>query len=114
MNTTFMGITVPGIEEIAALEIIEKITNSKILNKLRGKVLFHGTCLLDELFKLKCLDNIYFVIKEFKVGFRQHVKHDYMQMLLNTDLFEQMRLYWLYSEKEFLLHLIVPEYDILK
>ena len=51
--------------------------------------------------------------KEFKLGFRQHVKHDYKQILLNTRMYEHMRLFWMYVGKEIKLSLIIPEYDLI-
>ncbi|MCQ6561612.1 hypothetical protein [Paenibacillus mendelii] len=50
--------------------------------------------------------------KKFKLGFDQHVKHDYKQILLESDLFIHLRLYWMYESKEIVLHLILPEDDI--
>lgn len=51
--------------------------------------------------------------KKFKLGFDQHVKHDYKQVLLESDLFRHLRLYWMYESKEIVLHLILPEDDII-
>lgn len=70
---------------------------------------FHESATLDEIINW----NQMLLERKFRLGLRQHVKHDYMHMLLKTDLFKEMRLYWLYFENEFQLHLIVPEYDIL-
>ena len=50
--------------------------------------------------------------KKFKLGYTQHVKHDYMQLLIDTKEFKEMRLFWLYHEKEFELSQIIPEDDI--
>ncbi|CAH1059587.1 hypothetical protein PAECIP111894_05799 [Paenibacillus pseudetheri] len=50
--------------------------------------------------------------KKFKLGFDQHVKHDYKQILLESDLFRHLRLYWMYESNEIVLHLILPEDDI--
>lgn len=50
--------------------------------------------------------------KKFKLGFDEHVKHDYKQVLLESDLFRHLRLYWMYESKEIVLHLILPEDDI--
>lgn len=50
----------------------------------------------------------------FKLGPTQHVKYNYMQMLLNSELFSEMRLYWhYYGEDEFDLSLIIPERDLI-
>lgn len=50
----------------------------------------------------------------FKLGFTQHVKHDYMQILFESQIYSQLRGFWTYSEKEISFSLIVPEYDIIK
>jgi len=50
--------------------------------------------------------------KKFKLGFDQHVKHDYKQILLNSDLYSHLRLFWMYQSNEIVLQLIVPEDDI--
>jgi hypothetical protein len=51
--------------------------------------------------------------KGFRLGFRQHVKHNYKQILLDTDLFSEMRVFWAYYESKICLAIIVPEDDIL-
>ena len=38
--------------------------------------------------------------KGFELGYSQHVKHDYKQILLDTELFEEMRLFWMFSRKQ--------------
>ncbi|KUP24266.1 hypothetical protein AWJ19_13700 [Paenibacillus sp. DMB5] len=50
--------------------------------------------------------------KKFKLGFTQHVKHDYKQMLLESELYRHLRLYWMYESNEIVLNLILPEDDI--
>ncbi|TDF93828.1 hypothetical protein [Paenibacillus piri] len=50
--------------------------------------------------------------KKFNLGFDQHVKHDYKQILLDSDLYSHLRLFWMYQSNEIILHLIVPEDDI--
>jgi len=50
--------------------------------------------------------------KKFKLGFDQHVKHDYKQILLESDLFRHLRLYWMYELNEIVLNLILPEDDV--
>jgi hypothetical protein len=50
--------------------------------------------------------------KKFELGLDQHVKHDYKQILLESDLFRHLRLYWMYESKEMILHFILPEEDI--
>ena len=51
--------------------------------------------------------------KKFKLGFTQHVRHDYKQILLNTDKYSEMRLYWMYLNNRVNLSLIIPESDVL-
>ncbi|WP_405082878.1 hypothetical protein ACI48J_11760 [Paenibacillus chitinolyticus] len=56
--------------------------------------------------------NTSLLAKKFKLGFDQHVKHDYKQILLDSDLYSHLRLFWMYQSNEIVLHLIVPEDDI--
>lgn len=49
---------------------------------------------------------------KFELGFDQHVKHNYKQILLQSDRFSHLRLFWMYQTDEILLHLIVPENEI--
>jgi len=56
--------------------------------------------------------NTSLLAKKFKLGFDQHVKHDYKQILLESDLYSHLRLFWMYQSNEIVLHLIVPEDDI--
>ncbi|MGN8772430.1 hypothetical protein ACTNDP_22920 [Paenibacillus barengoltzii] len=51
--------------------------------------------------------------KKFKLGFDQHVKHDYKHILLDSTLYSHLRLFWIYQTNEITLHLIVPESDVL-
>ncbi|MCD1259425.1 hypothetical protein B5M42_011325 [Paenibacillus athensensis] len=51
--------------------------------------------------------------KKFKLGFDQHVKHDYRQILLYSELYSHLRLFFMYRSNEIELHLIIPENDIL-
>jgi hypothetical protein len=39
------------------------------------------------------------LIKGFKLGFTQHVRHNYKQMLLDTILYSEMRVYWILMEQ---------------
>ncbi|WP_244886433.1 hypothetical protein [Paenibacillus odorifer] len=64
---------------------------------------------LDEIIKW----NTSKLAKKFKLGFDQHVQHDYKQILLESHLFRHLRLYWMYESNEIVLHLILPEDDIL-
>ncbi|NUU61123.1 hypothetical protein HPT30_12270 [Paenibacillus sp. JW14] len=50
--------------------------------------------------------------KKFKLGFSQHVKHDYKQILLESELFRHFRLYWMYQSNEIVLNMILPEDDL--
>ncbi|WP_145147006.1 hypothetical protein [Paenibacillus xylanexedens] len=49
---------------------------------------------------------------KFKLGFDQHVKHNYKQMLLQSDQFSHLRLFWMYQTDEIVLHLILPENEV--
>lgn len=49
---------------------------------------------------------------KFKLGFDQHVKHGYKQILLESDLYRHLRLFWMYHSNEIVLNLILPEDDI--
>ncbi len=51
--------------------------------------------------------------KGFELGFTQHVKHDYKQILLDTSLYSEMRVYWMLMERKVNLNLIIPEEDLL-
>ncbi len=51
--------------------------------------------------------------KGFKLGYTQHVKHDYMQILFETVFYSELRGFWMYSDKEVIFNLLVPEADIL-
>ena len=70
---------------------------------------FHRDANLDEIIKW----NQKLLEKGFKLGFTQHVKHDYMQILFLTNHYSELRGYWHYSDKEVTFSLIVPEGDIL-
>jgi len=52
--------------------------------------------------------------KKFTLGFKHHVKNGCMQMLFNSHLFDEIRCFWMYDDKEFTLFLIVPENNILE
>jgi len=56
--------------------------------------------------------NTSLLAKKFKLGFDQHVKHDYKQILLDSDLYSHLRLFWMCQSNEIVLHLIAPEDDI--
>jgi hypothetical protein len=49
---------------------------------------------------------------KFELGFTEQVKHDYKQILLDTDIYSELRLYWIYTNERIYLHLIVPEFDV--
>lgn len=50
---------------------------------------------------------------KFSLGYTQHVKYDYKQILLDTDIFSEMRVYWMYSNDRIHLDIIIPESDVL-
>lgn len=50
--------------------------------------------------------------KKFVLGLDQHFKHDYKQILLKTNVFTHMRLFWMYNIDEIRLTLLVPECEI--
>lgn len=50
--------------------------------------------------------------KKFKLGLNQHVKNDYKQMLLHSDQYSHLRLFWIYHSNEITLHLILPEDEV--
>ena len=49
----------------------------------------------------------------FKLGYTQHVKHDYMQILFASEIYSELRGFWMYSDEEIAFDLIIPEGDIL-
>lgn len=51
---------------------------------------------------------------KFKLGFTQHVKYDYQQILLDSNNYSEMRLFWMYKNDRIELNLIIPKYDILQ
>ena len=51
--------------------------------------------------------------KGFNLGFTQHVKHDYMQILFKSEAYSELRGFWMYRDSSIDFNLIIPEYDIL-
>ncbi len=51
--------------------------------------------------------------KKFELDFKQHVKFDYKQILLDTSSYSHMRAFWMYLNKRINLSIIIPEYDVL-
>lgn len=51
--------------------------------------------------------------KRFRLGLKQHVKHDYRQILLETDLYDEIRLFWMYLDCGINLTLLVPESNVI-
>lgn len=49
---------------------------------------------------------------KFKLEFDQHVRHNYKQVLLQSNQFSHLRLFWTYQSNEIILHLILPEDEI--
>lgn len=47
-----------------------------------------------------------------ELGYDQHVKHNYKQILLQSHQFSHLRLFWMYRHDEVVLHLILPEDEI--
>lgn len=50
---------------------------------------------------------------KFRLGYTQHYNEGYKQILLKHDGYEELRLFWMYFDKEIRLTWIVPEYDVL-
>ncbi|MGO4543096.1 hypothetical protein [Paenibacillus sp. 2TAB19] len=50
--------------------------------------------------------------KKFRLGFNQHVKNNYKQVLLDSELHDHLRLFWSCDSKEITLHMITPERDV--
>jgi len=70
---------------------------------------FHGNAKLDEIIKW----NQKLLEKGFKLGYKQYVKHDYMQILFNSEVYSEFRGYWMYSENQITFNIIIPEFDII-
>lgn len=70
---------------------------------------FHEEATLDEIIDW----NQRLLEKGFTLGFTQHVKHDYMQILFTTEHYSEMRGFWIHSSDEVVFHIIVPESSIL-
>lgn len=49
----------------------------------------------------------------FKLGFTQHVKHDYMQIIFDSR-YSELRGFWTFSPEQIEFDLIIPERDVLK
>ena len=49
----------------------------------------------------------------FELGYDQHVKHDYMQILFDSEMYSEFRGFWMYSDEQITFNLIIPESDIL-
>lgn len=59
----FMATVAPGLEKIAQRQIIEIPQDI-----LRGRIFFDTDMPLDNLLKLKCIDNLYMYIDQFEIG----------------------------------------------
>jgi hypothetical protein len=52
--------------------------------------------------------------KGFRLGYKQNVKNDYKQVLFNTDLYSELRAYWLCYKDEIIFRIIILEADMLE
>lgn len=70
---------------------------------------FHKNAKLNEIteWNQKLLDS------GFQLGFTQHVRNDYMQILFKTEHYSELRGFWTYSGEGIAFNLIIPEHDIL-
>lgn len=64
----YMATTVSGIEDIAASEMQSKFEGLKVLRKKRGKIFFRFEGSPEQLFSLRCVDNIYHFLGSFSIG----------------------------------------------
>jgi tRNA (guanine6-N2)-methyltransferase len=67
-KTVYLGVTVPGIEDIAIAEANAKLADLSIRDILRGKILFSTSCPLAEIMKVRSFVNIYYLIQRFNIG----------------------------------------------
>ncbi|MEK8127730.1 hypothetical protein WMW72_07345 [Paenibacillus filicis] len=51
--------------------------------------------------------------KRFRLGFYEPAQNNYKQVLLLSNLYSEMRLFWMYTEDEIRASIIIPEYDVL-
>ncbi|MGO4501105.1 hypothetical protein AB4114_35235 [Paenibacillus sp. 2RAB27] len=51
--------------------------------------------------------------KRFILGYDEHVSNNYKQLLLSSELYTHMRMYWGYRNDKISLSIIIPEYEIL-
>ncbi|EFM08758.1 hypothetical protein PaecuDRAFT_4223 [Paenibacillus curdlanolyticus YK9] len=51
--------------------------------------------------------------KKFILGYDQHYTHDYKQLLLDSAMHHELRLFWMYGANEITLHFITSEDDVL-
>jgi len=71
----YMVTVVPGLEEIAGDELTSKFAGAKIVNQSRGKVFFQYHSSFEELYGLKCVDNLYLLLGTFHIGpHKEHLK----------------------------------------
>ncbi|CAJ36493.1 methyltransferase domain-containing protein [Methanocella arvoryzae] len=64
----YMATTVPGIEDVAAGEMQSKLGGLKVLTRKRGKIFFRFDRSYEELFSLRCVDNLYYYLGSFEIG----------------------------------------------
>lgn len=50
---------------------------------------------------------------KFVLGFDEHVKNNYKQILLMSDTFSELRHFWSYSRNEIRGTILIPEFDVL-
>ncbi len=67
----FMCTMAPGLEEIVKEELAEKLNSPDISETARGRVFFRGKYRLDELCRLSCVDNIYWMVSRLPIGTRK-------------------------------------------
>ncbi len=79
INKCFFATIVPGLEMVLADEIKELGVAAETITIERGKVFFQADRAANQLFRLRCADNIYSIIAEFPVGLH---KIDLMQFAI--------------------------------
>lgn len=89
MNRYRLMVTmVPGLEQIVADELKEKISNIEITTISRGKVIFDSAISLNQINKLQTIDNAYLIIKQFRIGKHKSDLNDLYEELQKIDLRE--------------------------
>ena len=102
------------------LHFENKRLNSNFVRTLYSKIIscgfdfksgywFHENAKLEEIINW----NQKLLEQGFRLGYTQHVRNDYIQILFSSEIYSELRGFWMYSDSEITFNLIIPEYDIL-